>query len=165
MAERMTMEEAQRQTLEAIEHNRSLGVQEYKNGERQSDEVWEVTEGYKHLPMQGEKRTLRLGPGHRFHPTVDQVEKTRRGKGGLLNKARPLTATEMDGLRSARRPMVAGADLGIRAMEFTSEGTAEYALSCGLKEEDFDGVKPAYGGKYTRAQVDEILIAKQAASN
>ena len=165
MAEPLTLEQAQKQTLEAIEHNRSVGVVEYKNGEEQSAEVWEVTEGYKHLPVAGKKSGMRLGPGHRFHPTMDQVEKTQSGKGGLLNKARPLTASEMAGLgREARKPTSPGADIGIRALEFTS-GAMDYALQSGLTEADFFGVKPAYGGKYTRAQVDEILIDKQAASN
>jgi len=165
MAEPLTLEQAQKQTLEAIEHNRSLGVVEYKNGEEQSAEVWEVTEGYKHLPVAGKKGSMRLGPGHRFHPTVDQVTKTQSGKGGLQNKARPLTASEMGGMsRDTRKPMAPGADIGIRSLEFTS-GAMEFALQAGLTEADFEGVKPGYGGRYTRAQVDEILIDKQAASN
>lgn len=156
MPEQRSLAELQAEHYKAVEQNRAAGVVEWKNGEQQSDRVYEVQEGYMHLTGAG-----RLGQGHRFRPTVKMVETN-----ALENKARELSASEYASIqRDERRPMAPGADIGIRALEFTSDSTMEYALQCGLTEADFDGLKPGYGGKYTRAQVDEILIAKQAASN
>jgi hypothetical protein len=41
-----------------------------------------------------------------------------------------------------------------------AEGTLKFALEAGLRETDFDGVEPGFEGRYTKAQVAEIIEAR-----
>jgi hypothetical protein len=152
----------QKQDRRAIEidQNRAIGVIDYKSNETQSREVWEVTDGLKYLPAKerGGKQQV-LGPGNRFHPTTAQVEQTRRGKGGLLGKARELTATEMGAF--GRRAVSAGADIGLRSLPMTQHALS-LALEFGLTEDDFRGIEPD-GDRITKAQVEELIAFRQAA--
>lgn len=135
---------------EAVEANRDIPVVPYKSGQKQSDLVYEVTDGYKRLPG-----GLVLGPGQRFHPTEKQVR-----DGSLKNKARELSRSEYRDLRAPRKSFGVGADIGIRALPM-AEGTLQLALEAGLTEEDFKGVDPeGSGARYTRAQV-ETMIAQR----
>jgi hypothetical protein len=146
----MTLEQATAARGEAIEGNRELAVAEYKSGEKQADVVYEVIEGYKHLPG-----GIRLGPGQRFRPTERQI-----ANGSLKGKARELTRSEYGSVgRSERRAVAHGADIGIRALPM-AEGTLKFALEAGLRETDFDGVEPGFEGRYTKAQVAEIIEAR-----
>jgi hypothetical protein len=141
-----TMQEIQKQHHEAVDHNRALGVTEYKSGEKQVDAVYEVTDGYKHLPG-----GIRLGPGGRFRPTERQVK-----NGALRNKARELSGSEYRDIR-ASGSSVAGADIGLRALPM-AEGTVEIALEAGLTEGDFAGIEPeGANSRYTRAQVERMI--------
>jgi len=143
-----TLEQAQADRLKAVESNRALDVVEYKSGEEQSDKIFEVVEGYKHLPG-----GIRLGPGQRFHPTVKQVR-----TGALKGKARELTRDEH---RSMTGKVFPGADVGIRALPM-AKTNMEMAIKAGLKESDFEGVEPGLEGRYTRSQVQKIIDAKSA---
>lgn len=150
-----TLEQARQDRHEAIEANRALGVTEYKSGEKQSGEVYEVVEGYKHLPG-----GIRLGPGQRFHPTERQVR-----TGSLKGKARELSRSEYESVkRSERRVVSTGADVGIRALPM-ADTTLDLALREGLTEEDFEGVEPGFEGRYTRSQVTEIIEARESAES
>lgn len=160
-----TLEQAQHERHQAIEANRDLGVVQYKSGEKQSDEVWEVTEGYKYLP--GGKV---LGPGMRFHPTERQVAQTRKGKGGLVGKARELTNSERRDLRHERR-LFQGADfteMGQKALRDLpmTDSALEAALAAGLVADDFEGLQgEGSGGRYTKPQVDALIEARGSASD
>lgn len=151
-----TLQQQQAERRDQIEGNRALGVQPWKNNEEQSDKVFEVEEGYHYLPREpGDRQKQRLGPGHRFHPTVSQVE-----RGSLAGKARELTATEYAGLgRDDRKPMTSGADIGIRALPM-ADTTVKLALGAGLTEEDFVGLEPEFEGRYTRKQVQALIDAR-----
>jgi hypothetical protein len=140
----------QAKRIDQIDLNRQLGVTDYRSGEKQSDRVYEVREGYKHLPG-----GIRLGPGQRFRPTERQI-----ANGSLRGKASELTRSEYESVRRTdRRPMSNGADIGIRALPM-AEGTLRFALEAGLRAEDFEGIEPAFNGQYTKAQVAEILEAR-----
>lgn len=155
----LTLEEATKHREETIEANRALPIVEYDNGEKQSDQVWEVTEGLKHLPVKGSRRMTSLVPGMRFHPTEDQVRKTLSGPGGLRNKARELSRSEYAALRTPKRS-VRGADIGLRSLKMEREALAA-ALEAELTEQDFEGVKgtgPA--GRITLVQVEAVIEAK-----
>jgi len=143
-----TLEQAQADRLKAIESHRALGVVEYKSGEEQSDKIFEVVEGFKHLPG-----GIRLGPGDRFHPTVNQVR-----TGALKGKARELTRDEH---RSMTGKVFSGADVGIRSLPM-AKTTMEMALKADLRESDFEGIEPGFEGRYTRSQVQEIIDTKNA---
>jgi hypothetical protein len=149
----MTLEQATVARGEAIESNRDLAVAEYKSGEKQADAVYEVIEGYKHLPG-----GIRLGPGQRFRPTERQI-----ANGSLRGKARELTRSEYGSVRSEKRRTVGrGADfreMGLAGLDM-AEGTRKFAYDAGLSAEDFEGVEPAFNGQYTKAQVAEILEAR-----
>lgn len=158
-----SLQEAQNKHYQATESNRDLGVIEYKSGEKQSDQVWEVTDGLKYLP--GGKV---LGPGMRFHPTERQVRQTASGKGGLTGKARELTNSEKRDLKHARKSF-AGADFGemgrnaLYALEM-ADSTVEYAIESGLTAADFDGVEPdGANSRYTRSQVEAMVEARGSA--
>lgn len=141
----------------AVDTNRRLGVVEYTSGEKQSEQVYEVIEGYKHLPG-----GIRLGPGNRFHPTERQVRQTLEGRGGLVGKARELTQSEYGSVsREERKPVSSGADIGIRALPM-AETTLALALKEGLTESDFKGIEPGYEDRFTRSQVEEIIEARDA---
>lgn len=148
----MTLDQAKAKRDEQIDQNRSLGVVEYKSGEAQSDKVFEVTEGLKYLP--GGKV---LGPGQRFRPTERQI-----ANGSLRGKARELTGTEYAAIRrDERRPVSAGADIGLRALPMTNHAL-KLALDSGLTEADFEGVQPAgHDDQYTKAQVEEIIANRR----
>lgn len=155
----MTLQEAQVSHERKVDTNRRKGVVEYKNGEKLSDRVFEVTEGLKYLP--GGKV---IGPGNRFHPTERQVQALGRGKGGLAGKARELTQSEYDSIgRSERKPMSTGADIGVRSLPM-AEGVLRLALEAGLTESDFESLEPGHKGQFTRAQVEELIEVKQARS-
>lgn len=161
MSPATTLEQVQAKHDKAVEVNRDLNVVQYKSGEKQSERVYEVTDGVKYLPGGKGKR---LGPGQRFHPTERQVR-----DGSLRGKARELSATELRGLgkpsRASGKTAVEGSDIGVRALPISSK-LATYALENGLTEEDFAGVEPAgESGKFTRGQVDELIAAKSAATN
>lgn len=147
-----TLEQARDTRREQVDGNRRLGVVEYESGEKQSDRVFEVTDGLKYLP--GGKV---LGPGNRFHPTERQVE-----QGSLRGKARELTQSEYGSVsREDRKPVSNGADIGIRALPM-ADTTLKLALRAELSEEDFEGIEPGYEGRYTRSQVEEIIEARDA---
>lgn len=158
----LTLEQALQRRERAIEQNRELPITKYPTQEKLSDQVWEVTEGLKHVP--GENgRPKTLTPGMRFNPTEKQVAQTLEGRGGLLNKARELNGSEYAGIgRGDRKPMVAGADIGLRALPM-AEGTRRKAWAAGLTEEDFEGVEPGHGGKYTGEQVEDLIAMKESA--
>lgn len=152
MPNTMTLAEAQAKREKDIEGNRELGVVEWDNGQQPlADAVYEVVEGYHGLPGHG-----RIGPGHRFRPTVAQHERQT-----LRNKARELTSTEYRGIhRHERKPVVSGADIGLRRFPM-AEGTLSFALASGLTEEDFQAVEPeGSDGRFTRAQVDQMVRAR-----
>lgn len=161
MTATMSIEQATKQREKDIEANRSLGVQEWSNNEPQSDRVFEVVEGYHHVPAHpGAEEKLALGPGHRFRPTKQQVE-----TGSLAGKARELTETEYRGIRRHERPpLVQGADF--REMELRSipmaDGVRQSAYDGGLSAEDFEGIEPASKGQFTRAQVEDLIGKKGA---
>ena len=158
----MTMEERQVQHTQDVQANRAMGVVEYETKERLSDQVWEVDEGKVFLPGIGERgRHGSIGKGTRFRPTQKQVEQTLTGRGGLVNKAHPISAAEMDSLgRESRKPVSAGADIGLRQFRM-AEGTVRYALDVGLTEDDFVGTEPeGSNGYYTRAQVEAIAESR-----
>lgn len=141
-----------------VADNQNIGVVSWKNGEKQSDRVFEVVEGTKYLP-DGEGGQKRLGPGQRFHPTENQVK-----NGSLKNKARELSATEMRGIRASGVSQP-GADIGVRAVKGLSQNLAKIAVDSGLTEQDFDGLAPAGpGGQITRAQVDSLIERKKTQS-
>lgn len=148
-----TLQEKQAQRREEIDLNRELGVVDYKSGEKQSDRVYEVTEGYKYLPG-----GIRLGPGQRFRPTERQI-----ANGSLKGKARELTRTETSALhRTERRPVSTGADIGLRQFEM-ADSTLAYARDHGLTESDFRATEPeGANGRYTRVQVEAMVEAKSA---
>lgn len=160
MPQAMTIEQAQAQREREIDGNRALGVQEWENNEPQSEAVYEVIDGYHHVPVApGSDEQLTLGPGHRFHPTKQQAE-----TGSLKGKARELTETEYRGIhREERKPRSTGADIGIRALPM-AEGTMKIALDAGLREEDFRRIEPGHEGRFTRSQVDELIAAREQAS-
>lgn len=158
MPRTMTLEEKRVERQLAIEGNRALGVQEWENGEKQSDRIFEVEEGYHRVPVApGSKDFKTLGPGHRFHPTEEQAELNK-----LRGKARELTETELRGIhRTDRKPVSPGADIGLRALPM-AEGTVRLALDQGLTEADFNGVAPeGRDGQYTRSQVEAIIEARE----
>lgn len=144
-----SLEEAQGAHDHAVETNRDLGIVPYKSGEKQSDKIFEVTEGYKHLP--GGKV---LGVGQRFHPTMRQVKTN-----ALRGKARELTRSEA---RSAVQTSVPG-DIGVRAVPGLTKKLAAYAIKHGLQEEDFAGVDPeGADDTFTKAQLNALIRAKRA---
>lgn len=153
----LTLEQAKATDREQRDTNRRLGVVEYESGEKQADAVYEVTDGLKYLP--GGKV---LGPGSRFRPTLGQIRKDKRGRTSLDGKARELTQSEYGSVsRANRKPVSSGADIGIRALPM-AEGTLALALEHGLREEDFEGLEPGYEDRYTRAQVEQIIEARDA---
>lgn len=150
-----SLQEQQVARRNQIDLNRELGVIDYKSGDRKSDRVYEVTEGYKYLPG-----GIRLGPGQRFRPTERQV-----ANGSLRGKARELTRTELVGIgRTERKPVSAGADIGLRQFEM-ADSTREFARDHDLTEEDFRAAEPeGANGRFTRAQVEGMAEAKAAGS-
>lgn len=151
-----TLEKAHEQAREAREANREIGVISYTSAQKQSDKVYEVKEGYKHLPG-----GIRLGPGNRFHPTEKQV-----ADGSLKGKAEEIRASEYRDLTRSKRPdakpRAPGADIGIRRFEMAPT-TLTYAIEQGLTEDDFEGVEPeGSDGRYTHAQVEAMVEAREA---
>jgi hypothetical protein len=153
-----TLEQAERVHRDAVLANQQLPIVEYNSNEKQSDQVHEVTEGFKHLP--GPDGTIKtLGPGNRFHPTERQIL-----TGALEGKTRELTRSEYKELKSGKTISMAGSDIGVRALPMSS-ALQKLALEKGLREEDFAGVEPAgAGGQYTKAQVEELAAAKAKVS-
>jgi hypothetical protein len=166
--------ELEKRRARQIDSNRATGVIEYPEGRKQSKEVWEVKEGYVDLPADpagtpGVRKSIKIGPGHRFHPTEDQVQQARDGRGGILGKARELTGTEMDALTTGgRRAMVNGADFNeMKRAAFEAlpmaETTIDIAIAGGLEADDFEGVDPeGAGSRYTRAQVEAMIAARRS---
>jgi hypothetical protein len=151
-----SMQELQSDHERKMEANRSLGVQEYKSGEKQSDQVWEVTAGRKYLP-DGKGKQKVLGPGHLFHPTERQVE-----TGVLEGKAREVPASVLRGLSASGDIRSTGADIGIRALPM-AESTVRRALQAGMTEADFEGVEPeGQDGQYTFRQVEAMIAARDS---
>lgn len=157
-----TMSELRTQREKDLETNRALGVIDWSSQERQSDRVYEVVDGYHKVPSgerDGRPQWLKLGPGHRFHPTVRQVESN-----ALEGKARELNSSELAGIGrskdTSKKIMTQGADIGIRALPM-SETAKKVALDGGLTEDDFSGVTPARSdGAYTVEQVEELVASK-----
>lgn len=147
------LEKLNRETREATESNRSIGVIDYESrGQKKSGRIFEVERGLHYLP-DGQV----LGPGQRFHPLEGQVRETAPGRFALAGKARELTGSELTGVKMNGRTQIAGADIGLRALPFSS-AALKLALDEDLKVEDFKGVEPAGSqGKYTKAQVQEIV--------
>lgn len=160
-----TLEQQQDQRQKDMEANRQQGVIPWRNNLPQSDEVWEVVDGYHHLtPKPGSKERIKLGPGNRFHPTVEQVEHATE-RGGLLrgNKMRRLSATDMAGIGrsqdTSRKTWSPGADFGVRALPM-SDTALKLALGT-LDENDFQGIEPEGAeGVYTVRQVRSMIEAK-----
>lgn len=145
-----TLQEAQKEYSNAVEANRDHGVVQYKSRQSQADAIYEVVEGCKRLPG-----NIVLGPGARFHPTEKQVK-----DGSLAGKARELSASELRGLKGfAPVPTFTGADIGLRSLPM-APGTLKEAMDAGLEEEDFEGLEPAFEGRYTREQVRELIAAR-----
>lgn len=149
-----TLAEKQEQRREEIDLNREIGVVDYKSGDKKSDRVYEVVEGYKHLPG-----GVRLGPGQRFRPTERQV-----ANGSLKGKARELTRTEYDAVhRSERKAVSRGAEIGLRQFKM-ADGTRQFASDHGLTEDDFHGTEPeGANDQFTRAQVEAMVEARESA--
>jgi len=156
-----TLAEAKSDRDATIERNRARPVTEYPSKQKLSDQVWEVTEGLKHVPDGSGKRMNTLTPGMRFRPTEAQVKQTASGRGGLLNKARELNRSEYAGISLGKRNRSTGADIGLRALSM-AEGTLRAAMDGGLTEQDFEGVVPGHGGKFTREQVDDLIALKNS---
>lgn len=154
----MTREQKQAKHAQTAEQNKQLGVVEYKSGQKQSDEIWVVTDGIKALPNHEKRqRPHRLAEGNLFHPTESELQ---NGARALKNKARPLFPSEYAGVRGSRT-MSTGADIGIRALEMTNHALKR-ALDAKLTEADFEGVVPAGAdGQYTKAQVEEIIANRR----
>ena len=153
----MTLKEAQVKRELDIDGNRAQGVVDYSTGDALSDRVFEVVEGRKFM-SNGKGGQHSLGPGHRFRPTVRQVEQTERGKGGLVGKARELSGTEMDAL--GRRPRSRGADIGLRQFKM-APSTLQYAIENGLTEDEFRATEPeGSDGRYTLAQAEAMAEAR-----
>lgn len=148
MAETLTIEEARAQHARQMDNNRMRGIADTNNGERPSDRVFEVTEGLKYLP--GGRV---LGPGHRFRPSEEQIE-----RGALKGKARELSRSEYEAI--GRRVHANGADIGLRRFEM-AESTLQYALEHGLTEADFEAVEPGgANSRYLREQVEAMVDAR-----
>lgn len=159
----LTLPQAEERRKSAIEQNRNLPITKYPTKEALSEQVWEVTEGLKHVPHESGKGYRTLTPGMRFHPTQKQVAQTVTGRGGLTNKARELNGSEYAGIgRADRKPMSTGADIGLRSLPM-ADGTRKLAWDYGLTEEDFQGLEPGHGGKYTKDQVEDLYALKQSA--
>jgi hypothetical protein len=139
-----------------VEANRALGIIEYESKGRQSDAVYEVTEGRHRLPD-----GTALTPGKRFHPLERQVTGGKRGRSTLAGKAREVTATERRGIASSRTT-VAGADIGLRTIPMTNHAMS-LATDAKLDVSDFDGIEPAHEQGFTKGQVEDI-IARRAQS-
>lgn len=152
MAATMTISEASAARRKAVEANRRTGVTEYKSGQKQSERVFEVREGYKTLPG-----GIRLGPGQRFHPTEKQV-----ASGALRGKAEEITESDYSSL-SRTGKVFAGADfteMAINAVPM-AESTRAYAIHSGLTAADFDGVEAeGANGRFTRTQVERMVDDK-----
>jgi hypothetical protein len=155
----MTLEQAQAQHAREVDANRREGVIEWRNGEKQSDRVFEVVEGKAHLTDPGDpKKRIVIGEGHRIHPTEAQLKQIQNRKGGLYGKVRELTGTEYDAL--GRRAFAPGADIGLRQFKM-ADGTLKYAREVGLTEDDFAGVEPeGSAGYFTRSQVEAIAESR-----
>jgi hypothetical protein len=154
-----SMQELQSEHDRKVEANRALGIQEYKNGQKQSDEVWEVTAGRKYLP-DGKGKPKVLGPGHLFRPTERQLE-----TGALRGKAREVPASVRRGLPASGDIRSTGADIGIRALNM-AESTIKRALQAGMAEADFEGVEPeGQDGQYTFRQVEAMIAARDSETN
>lgn len=157
MSQTLTLEQARKSRENAIEHNRDQGVIDYASKQPKADVVYEVTEGYKHLPSgrKGEK-SIRLGPGNRFRPTLKQVQ-----DGSLKNKARELSRSEYAGIsRDDRRPVSTGAEIGLRTLNMEKDAL-KLGLDAGLEVADFEGVKGAGAfGRITLDQVQEVIGRK-----
>lgn len=156
MSATLTLEQARKERESAIENNRDLGVIDYPSKQQKADAVYEVIDGYKHLPS-GQKggKTIRLGPGNRFRPTEKQV-----ADGSLKGKARELTRSEYAGVsRDDRRPVSTGADIGLRSLNM-EKAALKAALDAGLCEEDFADMKPGAFGRFTLEQVEEVIGRK-----
>lgn len=167
-----TIEQLNQEHRAAEEANRDLGVIDYRTSEPLSDAVYEVTDGFKHLPG-----GLRLGPGQRFRPTARQVETN-----ALRGKARELTPSQMRSLRPGRK-VFAGADFGeMERKAATANGKASgaapsddpwgslpmadetraFAQEAGLTPADFEGIVPEGARKnYTKTQVRAMIEARQ----
>ncbi len=149
----MTMEDAKVHQTNATEANRKLGIVEYKSGEPQSEKVFEVTEGLKHLPG-----GLVLGPGERFHPTERQV-----ANGSLKNKAQELSRDQYTALGSGGRKSF-GVNVDLLGKVPMAPTVREAAVAAGLVTEDFVGVEPEGSeGQYTKKQVEALVVAKTSA--
>lgn len=163
---KQTIEQKQRERAEQMEANRALGVIPWSSPEPQSEKVYEVVEGYHHVPGGKHPRNVRkLGPGMRFHPTENQV-----AKGSLRGKARELTASELAGIgRSAdpsRKIRSTGADIGIRdSSRFPlTPGALKLALDQKVTEEELAGVEgEGSEGTILKAQVAAIVAARSGA--
>lgn len=152
-----TLEQAQQERHEAIEANRELGIVEYKSNEKQSEAVYEVIEGRKHLP--GGKV---CGPGQRFHPTERQVK-----NGSLAGKAREITRSELRDLKNTSRSF-AGTDfreMALRALPMTNHALTLALNTPTVTAEDFAGIEPAHKDGYTKGQVEELIAKKQQPAN
>lgn len=153
-----TLEQAQERRHQAVESNRDLGVIKYKSKQKQSDAVFEVEEGHHTLP-DGQ----RLGPGQRFHPTESQVTGGKGGRSTLAGKAREVTRSEYRDLRQqAPAARVPGADIGIRQLPM-ADSTLKRAIEGDLTEADFAGLEPAFEGRFTGKQIEELIEKKNAA--
>lgn len=149
----VSMDEAQKLHDSAVAANQRLPVKEYKSGEKQSDKIFEVTEGMKVLPG-----GVVLGPGERFHPTERQV-----ANGSLKNKAQELSRDQYRSLGTTERKSF-GVDVDLLGKVPMAPSVRELAVESGLKTEDFAELKPEGRDEtYTRKQV-EALIEERAAA-
>lgn len=169
-----TLQDYKKERAAQVEGNRALGVLDYKSTEKQTDRVFEIEEGAHSVSLspalaRGDKainrENRRMGPGHRFRPTVSQVKQFDAGRGGLVGKVRELTQTEYAGVHRHERPIRStGADIGLRSLKALKGEALSAALAASLDVEDFANLAPrGPGGRYTLEQVNEAIQAKQEA--
>lgn len=108
---------------------------------------WEVTDGkLSHVTRSGKR--VKLRPGDRFHPTTRQIENN-----SLVNVARPTGGT--------RGAVVAGADVGLRALSWGSDPAKAAALEAGLTVEEMEAVGPSGETGYIMADVRAALEVRE----
>lgn len=159
VAKRATIEELRDQRAKDLEVARSRGVTPSGGVLPKADAVYEVVEGFHHVPAVEGNGVVRLGPGDRFRPTEAQhAGRTLRGK------ARELSATEYAGISRSADPQRAirstGADIGLRALPMT-KAALRTALDAGLTEDDVLATDPTGSDDtYIKADVEAIIEAK-----
>jgi hypothetical protein len=151
----LTLQQATAAHTAAVAKNRTDTVVQPHNGQQRTGRVFEIERGFVHLRDKAGKYR-KLGPGHRFEATASQVREMANGRTPLTNKA-----VEVSASAGSVRPMVGGADIGLRAL--MPKGLADLAIKAGLTEADFAGLDPeGREGMFSRAQVEAVLAEHEA---